>query len=256
MLSFYGPLFVRAMTGLSNLSGVLGPMVYLEAPVSDDLRKNMQGIVGALDDPMAQLPFSYSLREEYERFKITLGNSTDPKELSILSDNLMQNLIAELTSKVFLVIPEEHAEFYRQSEPPFGETVASVFSEAEYDIRHASRCIALNEWTATVFYLMRAVELALQALAERLKIKDVNIKEWAKLLQDIDRVLLAMRQKRRTAKRDSALQFYSQARASIAGFNEAWRKHVMHSRGKYDEDEAVTIYQHVKALMQQLASGV
>jgi hypothetical protein len=44
-------------------------------------------------------------------------------------------------------------------------------------------------------------------------------------------------------------------RANIAGFKDAWRNHVAHARHKYEDAEAVAIYQHVGALMKQLAAG-
>jgi hypothetical protein len=102
---------------------------------------------------------------------------------------------------------------------------------------------------------MRAAELALRLLARRLRVKKIEIKEWATLLDDLDKALAAMRQQKRTAARDRKLQYYSEARAQFGVFKDAWRNHVMHSHKTYDEREVIAIYGGVRSFMDILARG-
>jgi len=50
----------------------------------------------------------------------------------------------------------------------FGDDVAKKFPSASVDIEEAGKCLALDRGTATVFHLMRAMEVGLRALAKSL----------------------------------------------------------------------------------------
>ncbi len=207
-----------------------------------------------LEDLTAGMPVSPAMRVMVERALVRLRKDKEltERETANLLDDLHEVAEAEFRTFFCLVIDEAKAQFYGQK-APFGLRVADRFSDASSDIAAASRCIALGESTAAVFHLMRAVELALQSLATKLGVKGVVVKEWSRLLHDIDAALAALRQKPRTAKRDRDLEYFSQARAMISGFNDAWRKHVAHSRGKYDERDAMDVWNSVKPFMQLLA---
>src|ERR1700687_6353897 len=45
--------------------------------------------------------------------------------------------------------------------PPFGYDVAKAFPRASDDILEATKCYALERYTASVFHLMRAIEIGL-----------------------------------------------------------------------------------------------
>lgn len=204
----------------------------------------------------ADLPLSSVVRGMMERAFSDIENE-DGITIDVAASQIQMitnAILEDLLDAWFLMIPSNRREFYLQTRPPFGQAVEQAFPDAIEDIAAASRCLAYDEWTAAVFHMMRATEVALRQLARRLRIRGVVVKEWSRLLQDIEKAVAAKRQQRRTAKRDRAVQYYSEAQASIGGFKDAWRNHVMHRRdAKYDERDAMRIWEHVKALMEQLA---
>jgi hypothetical protein len=259
MLRFYAEPFVQAMAALSGMNVGADVMANVDAPVSDDLRKTIYEVLAPLDGQIAKLPFSYSLRRQYARFKRTLETSVDAKELSLLGYELRENMIAELASKVFLMIPEENAEFYRQPEPPFGKDVADTFPEATYDIAAAGRCIALDEWTAAVFHLMRVHEIALRHLGRKLRItvakqKTIDFQDWQVIIAAVDQTAkTSPKGSQGGAKAARKREFYSEASGYLFHIKQAWRIPVMHARATFDERLAMIIWENTKALMYLLA---
>ena len=75
-----------------------------------------------------------------------------------LSDQIenIENLAnKELRNKLFLYIPPERAKYWPSMKRPhvFGETVASSFPSAIFDIHNAAICLATSLSTASVFHL-------------------------------------------------------------------------------------------------------
>jgi hypothetical protein len=206
-----------------------------------------------------EMPISVSLRRKVERLTKRVEDADDIMTVNdafVLLKELHNDIVDELSSPYFLMIPVEWRRLYEQPQPLFGDEVASAFPAASGDIAAAGRCVALDEWTASVFHLMRAAEHALRLLARRLRIKKVDTKDWATLIDDVDKVLAATRQRKRTTSRDRRLQYYSHARAHFGVFKDAWRNHVMHSHATYDQRQALNIFSSVQSLMQELAHGV
>jgi HEPN domain-containing protein len=264
MIRFYAGLVVIFGRDIANEIGVLafeaaeGHGETTIASLPQDARDGIANALTQLVEDPKEMPLPQKMRRKVERLKSRVQNANDPitvKEAMALLKELHNDIIDELSSPYFLMIPTERRLLYEQSQPPFGENVAAAFPQASYDIAAASRLLALDEWTAAVFHLMRAVELALRLLARRLKIRKVETKEWATLMDDFDKALAAMRQRKRTAMRDRKLQYYSEARAHFGVFKDAWRNHVMHSRATYDERQAFAIFNSVRSFMDELARG-
>jgi len=255
MLQFYAPGFVRAMAALSSINMGADMMAKVEAPISEDLRKTMQETLAPLDGQIDRLPFSLSLRLQYARFKTALETSTDGKELSIRSDELRENITSELISKVFLMVREENVDFYRQPEPPFGSEVAQRF-EANYDIEAGTRCLALEEWTASVFHMMRVLEKGLHWLAAEIGVEmtpDIELSNWKNIIDEIEKQIRSLEQAPKSKTKSQKNQFYCEVATNFYYFKEAWRNHVSHSRETYDERRAKEIWSHVRSFMQRLA---
>jgi hypothetical protein len=229
-----------------------------DAPASDDLRKVIQETLAPLDDEMDKLPFSYSLRQQYARFKGRLTTSMDAKELSIRIQELSENIASELVCKVFLMVSEENADFYRQPEPPFGPEVAERFAEANYDIAAGSRCLALDEWTASVFHMMRVLEKGLHWLAAEIGVEmkpTVELSNWKNVIGNVEKQIRDFEQAPRSKTKSQKNQFYCELATNFYYFKEAWRNHVSHSRAIYDERQAKEVWNHVRSFMRRLAQG-
>lgn len=145
------------------------------------------------------------------------------------------------------VLPSKHAGFYA-AKPHFGEAVDDAFPSAAQEIGDAAKCRALGQWTACVLHLMRALEPALNALAGYVAVQpDQN---WNTALNQIDAKLRAITKANDGAE---AEQWASEASAHFRTVKNAWRNHAAHGRARYNEDEAVAIFDNVRFLMTTLA---
>lgn len=171
---------------------------------------------------------------------------------------------------------------------PFGDKVFDTFEGARYDAEHAALCIATGASTAAIFHLMRVVEHGVRSLGKNLglsRIKETTYVKpkkpgapcptcgrpdnapgrkitkttpiencvWEKiegqLRSKIDAKLRALRPGHA---RDEKQSFYHAALADFHGFKDAWRNHVMHSRGEFGETEAFQVLGHVDRFMRAL----
>jgi HEPN domain-containing protein len=136
------------------------------------------------------------------------------------------------------------AAYYGRAAEVFGMEPVVAFPGAEFDLEEAGKCLALARNTACIFHLMRAMELALQALCARLGVTDVQ-KRWGFLLQDIDNALEAMPK--------DARQQWSTVRSGLWHVKEAWRNDTMHPNEKYTDEEAREVLYAVKVFLRSLA---
>jgi len=219
-------------------------------------QKHLESAVTELGPVLKPLPLSRSLWEQFERLEkqVLLRDPALWQVTGIMVREFHLNVVTDLKANCYLLIPSGLYSLYVQQEPPFGRDVDGAYPHTRYDIAAAARCLALDEWTACVFHLMRAAELALRHLARQLHIKYVDIRDWAEILRDVDGVLKVMENKPKTTQRNRRLKYYGIARTELSGFRVAWRNHVMHSRDTYNEKEAAAIYGHVERLMQHLAT--
>src|SRR3954466_4786773 len=108
------------------------------------------------DSQFKELKLSPLMRAQWERLLKRAQDDAPMTELAILIRELNDNLMVELSSAFFLMIPADRRFVYAQPTPIFGEHVEKAFPDARSDIAAAGRCYALDEWTACVFHLMRA----------------------------------------------------------------------------------------------------
>jgi HEPN domain-containing protein len=260
MLEMYLGLFMMDTRDLNGLTGQLFARIAFEdgtdSPIAAGHRTEITRALLSLKRHSESIYISHLMQVKISRLANLFETSQHltTRTAAEALKQLQEDLLIESASYAFLMIPADKKEMYRQKEPPFGEEVAKAFEDADRDIRAASRCLAFNESTAAVFHLMRASELALQELAGQLGIANAEWKDWGELLTKIDGVLNKLQNDPKTPEREKRLQYFARARNDFAGFNNAWRKHVAHARDHYDEPEAMSVFRHVRGLMQQLAS--
>jgi hypothetical protein len=169
---------------------------------------------------------------------------------------LINNIIIELSSPWFLMIPANQRWQYEQTQPVFGSAVAQVFSEASADIEAAGRCFALDEWTACVFHLMRSLEHALRKMAATVGLPPdaMAYENWRSIIDQIESKIRELEKTRKSAEKVETLRLFSDAAVQFRYFKDAWRNHVSHSRVSYDQHTAPPIWLHVKLFMEQIAT--
>lgn len=163
------------------------------------------------------------------------------------------------------------------STKPFGNKVFAVFPDARFDAEQVALCMVAGASTAAIFHMMRVVEAGIRVLGKDLglskikethkpilggkltkpKVKVVPIENctWERIHNQIrakiDSRLAKLRQ---GPVKDRKQSFYSSILHDFHGFKDAWRNHVMHTRGQYNEDQAVGLLSHVDRFIQALAS--
>jgi len=146
---------------------------------------------------------------------------------------LLEAITIELQGASFLYITESRAPFYEQTTPLFGEAVADSFPAAVDDIAAAGRCIAVEEWTAVVFHLMRVAEHGLRSLARELDISlsdHVDLESWKVIIDQINKAIKAYEEEHpRSADKTERLRIYSQSAVTLRHFKNAWRNHISHA---------------------------
>jgi hypothetical protein len=163
----------------------------------------------------------------------------------------------ELSGKAFFYVPPERTKFWPTLKYPyaFGEKVASSFPSSTFDANNAGMCLAVMQSTASVFHLMRTLEIGLSALGNKFGVSLAHTNRAPAIEQIESKIRDIHKDPAWRALPDCKEQqeFYAQAASHFAILKDAWRNHAMHVRGKYTEEEAERIFENVKAFMQKLA---
>ncbi len=202
-----------------------------------------------------ELKLSPVLRSQWERLS---ARATDAPmaEIAILLREMNNNLMVELATAWFLMIPADKRSMYEQLSPVFGGDVHQVFPDARRDIAAAGRCYALDEWTACVLHLMRALEYALRWLASRVSLNPETIKgeNQKNVIDQIEKQIRKMEDEPKSASKAAKLQFLSEAAAQFRWFKDAWRNDAAHAHVYYDEREGGSIFLHVSGFFRHVAA--
>ncbi len=256
MLRFRAASFSSAVGALQR-AGTTLRIAAETLPGKDEERLGQKHFMEAIREAkpaIDELRLSRVLRDQFARLELA-GGAGSVEVLSALLVEFNNNLMVEMGSHWFLIIHADRREFYEQSTEPFGHEVAEVFAEANKDIAAASRCFALDEWTACVFHLMRCLEISLRSLAEFVGLpKDAMAHEnWKNVIDQIESKIRRMEGEPKSAEKIERLRLLSSAASQFRYFKDAWRNHVAHSHASYDEREAITVWTHVKGFMTEIA---
>ena len=165
----------------------------------------------------------------------------DAERLEATLESVRTNFLIQMNSKLVLVFDTNHAEYLRSSEPPFGREVDDAFPRAASEISEAAKCLAFQRPTATVFHLMRAMELAVEALGNALG-KELKDKTWGVMLSEISKAIEAM-------PKGSDRDTWSSVHSHLYHVKQAWRNGTMHPKSIYTEAEAEAVFIAVKSFM-------
>lgn len=250
MLEKYGLLFTTATYNLEA--------VKLLCAVSQPERANLnQAQVNALCDHAFR-----SLKEacaaadiqmllpEIERleFRLRPPGGVEPlslRDLGTAVESLSARVKDELEGRLFLYVRPDRVPYY-QGSALFGQVVSDKFPAASEDIEEAAKCFALDRYTASIFHLMRAMEVAVRELSAKLGISNQS-REWGKLLSDINTKIQGMPM---GAERNA----WSESASLLYHVKQAWRNDVMHPKGTYTLEQAREVFAAVKSFMANLGT--
>jgi hypothetical protein len=106
---------------------------------------------------------------EITRFESVLGPQVRIEDVAGRASNLKNRILDELQNEHYFQVARQDVKFYGQK-ALFGTVVARRFKNAAQDIESAGNCLALQQPTACVFHLMRAMEMATRQLGRKLKV--------------------------------------------------------------------------------------
>jgi len=198
------------------------------------------------------------LLPEIDRLQTDLNRSSDALNAHQISaiGQALKHLIARvkdaLDGEFFFHVDGRDVPLYKADEP-FGPDVTLKFPLAAEDIAEAAKCLALQRSTACVFHLMRVMEIALRALAVKLKVTsiDPNVENWNKITDHVNKALNTLPAK--TAAEHSRKAKMGAVIAHLNSVRVAWRNEVMHPKQSYSREEAHTIFAAVRVFMIDLA---
>jgi hypothetical protein len=163
----------------------------------------------------------------------------------------LQSAKYEAHAKVFLGLDTSNAALWNDTQP-FGADVFAAFPSAQLDISEASKCLAVNRGTACVMHLMRAIEVALKALASNLRIGRQN--DWGSYIREIEKHL--SESLKTSGKHSSEEEFFALATVSFDVVKRAWRNKTMHVEKTYNPQHAKEIFEATRIFIVHLSSKI
>jgi hypothetical protein len=214
--------------------------------------------VATLLPRMEGLPLPVTFEEQVKRLHARLIEGRLGREaLVALIEEVQDSLRSELDQHVFCWVSGAGREAFSQQESWFGESVVAKYEDARRDMRDCARCYGLEQWTASVFHAMGVMEYGLRDLAGKVSVSfstPIELENWHNIIEAIEKKLKDTKRLPKGQRDDTLIEFAAKAASHFFAVKEAWRNHVSHTRGRYDEVEAVKIVTNVRDFMKVLAS--
>jgi hypothetical protein len=244
MLRFYADKFARTTDDIGAIRALATTQprgTHLGKETGDSFKENIVDLIEQLRGmklKMTQLT-AERLLKELENGYIFNDN------IVFLLNQIMERLMDELSGVVLFSVPDNDK--FEPSSPLFGHDVESKFPQMSEDISEAGKCLALDRPTATVFHLMRVVEIGVQRFGDKIGVNLASEKNWQNILDESNKAIKAMDQKATETKAFAA------ASAHLYNVKIGWRNEVMHPKQTYTADEAKTIFSSVELFIRDLA---
>ncbi|APL95563.1 hypothetical protein AI27_03030 [Sphingomonas sp. BHC-A] len=217
--------------------GFMKSVELLKEAASDLSMRTSLGVIEAeWDDAFAQIAVNRPL------------SAHELQRLANYGERVSTVFATEACSLALMTLAPGHAAYAAPERPLFGEQVEEAFPTASAEIADAGRCRAAGLWTACVTHLMRALEPALGALAAW-----VGVTPKANWNATLNQIEARLREIHKGVDGDEAERWASEAALQLRAVKNAWRNHAMHGRTRYEEDDAVRVFDSTKYLMQTLA---
>lgn len=154
--------------------------------------------------------------------------------------------------RFFFYLPPEKLKRYSSRNKAW-KAVKEKFKSAVPAIDEAELCLVVGANNSAVYQGMMVLEKGLRSLAKELDVL-YGVDQWAVVIQNIESAVTKLeRTLPKSGEKTETLKFYSQAAIEFRYFKDAWRNHVAHARGDYDEHQALSIISHVHDFMTQLS---
>lgn len=198
----------------------------------------------------ANIPSLNKVATQIERLREKIKNPILPIVVANDIENLQHQIHDHLRDHYYYAVTPASAALY--SEPaPFGAEVFERFPSAIQDLQDAGKCLALDQGTATVFHLMRVMEVGLKVLSRELDIPYAP--SWESHLSQIQtKIGERHASKSRTWKKKEPI--FKEMAGDLTAIKLCWRNPTMHIVRSYEPGEAREIFMAVQRFMQRMAS--
>ena len=235
------------------------PIFVLSSPLDEHLIERVKKALAQMEKECLSIgsAISASTAADIVRTLESPGKANNCQWLMDQMHNLVSLIQKEMQGIAFLYIPAHETKFFASKDAPylFGEEVYIAFPSTHYDVSEAGACLATSRPTASVFHLMRVLELGLGSLGSMFGVS-LEHTNWAPAIEAIEKRIREIKQDSQWKALDNIKEIqeqYSQSASYFWTFKDAWRNYTMHSRGKYTEEEAEQLFINIRAFMQKLA---
>ncbi len=174
-------------------------------------------------------------------------------ELNTRARGLRDVIETELGQYLYYRYPKEKGFKFISWQTDWKDAIAS-FPSAKRNIFCAVDCYALEHNDACVFHCMLILERGLGALANDVELR-FDVQQWHIIIEEIEKKIRTISQSLpKGTPKSERMQFLSAAAKEFFYFKDAWRNHVAHGRGSYDEHQAASVLEHVRAFMNHLST--
>lgn len=157
----------------------------------------------------------------------------------------------ELESRLFLHVPQNRAEYWSE-EPLLSKKAQRSFKKAIDDMVEAGKCLAVGRYTASVFHLMRVVEVGAKRFARKFPGLTLSHKATlGSIAKDISCEILLM--PNGTPSESERKEAFSRTADHLSHITAGWRNKTMHPGLSYNEEQATLMFKNVREFMQLLA---
>jgi hypothetical protein len=169
---------------------------------------------------------------------------------------LQERIHDELEGCVLLALDKRDAQLFGDAKQLLDAETLMKFPAIRLDADEAGKCFATERYTASVFHLMRIMEVGLRALGASLNDPSLDPKtnpSSEKILSRGDKELQKHLADRSTEWRSDESFFFSTAQANLRAVKDAWRNSTLHVETNHNRDSAEDIWKAARAFMRHLA---
>jgi hypothetical protein len=230
----------------------------LDSDVDDAFKSRVTDILHIANGECDRLQLD-ATRHRVDLFREKVAHMRKVDDFVVEMRALRETIEGEIARRYFYYYPQDKAELVRKFDSDW-EGIAA-FSDIRKEAFAAVDCFAMGHSTATVFHLMRAMEIGVQKFGQRLGVnlikknpgKRVSELNWENILNELNPKLRGLPQATLAQKRRH--ERYAAVQAHLYNVKDAWRNPTMHPRARgYNELQARDILNNVRSFMVELAS--
>ena len=259
MLKFNAKAFYNAVTYInSGMTIIKERKDHKASPITKNDRSNVQAVLGHLEktlDVLGAQVTKIGVEELQRNVRVRGKKAITNEKLGQRLTELDARLSDELSLVHLFVVETTNHKYFEPKDPLFGKEFGIKFPTAVFEVDEAGKCLALGRPTASVFHLMRVMEIGVRAVARCLKIPDPikpAERNWGEILRKIKEAI-ELRTKTSAWASPKHKEFFETAYVSLDAVRAAWRNTTMHVDNKYTPDEAEHILLAVRAFMRTLS---